>query len=105
MVYSDESPCLNRSLKANGVFAIGQKLLSTNRSFAADNSFSGKLSQINVWNYDVVSKDNVSMALTSQNCSKNAGNILNWSSLQDKASEAVVKEVRSSCTPLRDSKF
>ena len=103
LVYSGKDSGSNMSLKANGVFTIGQKLLSTNGTVDCDNSFSGKLSQINVWNYDVVSKDNVSMKLLSQNCCNNVGNVINWSTVLNKASEAVVIKQRSSCNPLRDS--
>ena len=100
LIYSGES--VGSKLKANGVFAIGQKLLSSNGTFDLENSFSGKLSQLNVWDYDVMSQDNVSMSTTS--CFNDAGNIINWTALQDRASEAVVKEQRSSCMPLRNGK-
>ena len=88
-------------LKANGVFAIGQKLLSTDGTFDLDYSFTGKLSQVNVWNGYV---DIARMASVSQSCLNHVGNIINWSSLRGRASKAVVKEQRSSCRPLRNSK-
>ena len=104
LVYSGKGSGSKMPLKANGVFAIGQRLLSTNGTLNAAKSFSGKLSQINVWSYDVTSKNNISMKLLSQNCSNNAGNIINWSTVLNKASEAVAIKQRSSCNPLRDSK-
>ena len=103
LIYNGEALGLNMPLKAYGVFAIGQKLLSTNGTFNLTNSFSGKLSQVNVWNYDAISHDVVRTTL-SQSCLNDVGNIINWSALRDRASKAVVKEQRSSCMPLRNSR-
>ena len=105
LVYSGSGLGSGKPLRPNGVFAIGQGLLSTNGTFHSSNSFSGKLSQVNVWNYDFISTPGVNMTLISQSCSNPVGNIINWSALQDLASGLVVKEQSRSCMPLRNSKF
>ncbi|CAB3983413.1 Hypothetical predicted protein, partial [Paramuricea clavata] len=102
LVYSGSGLGSGKPLRPNGVFAIGQKLLSTNGTFYSGNSFSGKLSQVNVWDYDYISTPGVNMTLISQNCSNPVGNVINWSALQDLASGKVVKEQPRSCKPLRN---
>jgi hypothetical protein len=105
LVYSGSDLGSGEPLKANGVFAIGQNLSSTNGTFHRGNSFSGKLSQVNMWDYDYISTSGVNMTLISQSCSNIVGNIINWSALQDLARGKVVKEQPRSCKPLRNSKF
>ena len=105
LVYSGSGLGPGTPLRANGVFAIGQNLSSTNGTFYSGNSFSGKLSQVNMWDYDYISTSGVNMTLISQSCSNIVGNIINWSALQDLARGNVVKEQPRSCKPLRNSKF
>ena len=105
LVYSGSGLGPGKPLRANGVFAIGQKLSSTSGTFYSGNSFSGKLSQVNMWDYDFISTPGVNMTLISQSCSNPVGNIINWSALQDLARGKVVKEQPRSCKPLRNSKF
>ena len=105
LVYSGSGLGPGTPLRANGVFAIGQNLSSTNGTFYSGNSFSGKLSQVNMWDYDYISTPGVNMTLISQSCSNPVGNIINWSALQHRARGNVVKEQPRSCKPLRNSKF
>jgi hypothetical protein len=105
LVYSGSDLGPGTPLRANGVFAIGQKLSNTSGNFHSGNSFSGKLSQVNMWDYDYISTSGVNMTLISQSCSNIVGNIINWSALQDLVRGKVVKEQPRSCKPLRNSKF
>jgi hypothetical protein len=105
LVYSGSDLGSGVPLRANGVFAIGQNLSNTSGNFHSGNSFSGKLSQVNMWDYDCISTSGVNMTLISQSCSNPVGNIINWSALQDLARGKVVKEQPRSCKPLRNSKF
>ena len=105
LVYSGSGLGPGTPLRANGVFAIGQKLSNTSGTFHSGNSFSGKLSQVNMWDYDFISTPGVNMTLISQSCSNIVGNIINWSALQDLVRGNVVKEQPRSCKPLRNSKF
>ena len=104
LVYSGNGLGKAMPLKANGLFVIGQKLTSTSGTFDESKSFSGNLSQVNIWNYDFLSAADVDIQLISQSCSNAVGNIINWSALRERASEMVVKEQARSCKPLRNSK-
>ncbi|XP_028408473.1 uncharacterized protein LOC114531032 isoform X2 [Dendronephthya gigantea] len=101
LVYTGDGLGLGVPLKAGGVFVIGQKLESAGET--PNGSFSGKLSQLNVWSeFLTVSPDDVEINSTNRRCSSNqVGNIFIWNSFKDTKSDKVVKEQPSSCKPLQ----
>ncbi|XP_028408476.1 uncharacterized protein LOC114531033 [Dendronephthya gigantea] len=101
LVYTGDGFGWGEPLKAGGVFVIGQKLKRADET--SEGSFSGKLSQLNVWSeFLTVSPDDVEMKTPNQSCSSNpSGNVFSWNSLEDTQSDKVVKEQPSSCKPLR----
>lgn len=103
LIYSGHGLGSALPLKADGIFAIGQKLLNTNGSFDNKSSFSGKLSQLNIWN-SYIFFSHLDMNSMSQSCSNAFGSIINWSTLVDWMSGMIIKEHPSSCKPLRNSK-
>ncbi|XP_028397244.1 neuronal pentraxin-2-like [Dendronephthya gigantea] len=103
LVYSGNDLGSSLPLKAGGVFVVGLKLKSTNGT--PKHSFSGKLSQLNVWSEFLSTAADVEKKFTNQSCLNiEFGDVINWSSLKDRYGDMVVKEQPSSCKPLRKSK-
>ena len=103
LVYSGDDLGSNAPLKPGGAFVVGLKLENTDET--SRSSFSGKLSQLNIWS-EFIPADVAEMKFTNQSCLNRAsGNVFTWSSLKDNCNCMVVKEQPSSCKPLRKSKF
>lgn len=93
LVYSGDNLGSGQPLKANGIFVI-------------ESSFSGKLSQLNVWSDVLSAATYLDIKSITQSClNDEVGDVISWSSLQDSHGGIVVKEQISSCKPLRKSKL
>ncbi|XP_028398692.1 sushi, von Willebrand factor type A, EGF and pentraxin domain-containing protein 1-like [Dendronephthya gigantea] len=106
LVYSGDDLGSNVTLKSGGAFVVGQEQGSS-ADGNSESSFSGKLSQLNVWSR-FMSADAAERKLKNQSClNKEAlGNVFTWSSLKDNCNSMVVMEQPSSCKPLRkNSKY
>ncbi|XP_028416200.1 sushi, von Willebrand factor type A, EGF and pentraxin domain-containing protein 1-like [Dendronephthya gigantea] len=90
LVYSGDGLSSGKPLKNDGVFVI-------------ESSFSGKLSQLNVWSDLKSATADLDINSTTQSClTDEVGNVINWRSLKDSYHGCVVGiELISSCKPLR----
>ena len=77
----------------NGVGIGSGQPLRHGGAFVIDSSFSGKLSQLNVWILFIFATADVAAKLKSQSCLINEfGNVIKWSYLEDTYGSMVVKE-------------
>ena len=86
------------TLRKDGSLVLGQKQYSVGGGFAADESFKGMLSNVNVWDYKLTDTQVKEMSTSCLLDEWNAGNIYSWDSFLRKAQARLVTE--SPCTPL-----
>lgn len=80
--------CLFQVIASGGSFVLGQEQDEVAANFSANEAFIGKMSQLNVWSYELTSQDIADMARHSDNI---IGNVVAWSDFYDPADNGINK--------------
>ena len=67
---------------------LGQEQDEVAQNFSANEAFIGKMSQVNVWSYELSAQDIADMARHSENI---IGNVVAWSDFYDPADQGINK--------------
>ena len=70
------------------MFVLGQEQDEVGKNFSANEAFIGKMSQLNVWSYELPAQDIADMARHADN---NIGNVIAWSDFYDGADDGIKK--------------
>ncbi|XP_078279270.1 mucosal pentraxin-like [Rhinoraja longicauda] len=82
-------------VKGNGQFIIGQEQDSVGGGFDIKQSFVGEMTDVNMWDFALTSKE---IELISQGCFSDGGNIINWGSTSFTSRGSVIIEDNNDCT-------
>ncbi|XP_067041101.1 sushi, von Willebrand factor type A, EGF and pentraxin domain-containing protein 1-like [Acropora muricata] len=75
-------------IPAGGLFVLGQEQDDLGQDFSANEAFIGKMSQLNIWNYELPAQEIADMARSAENI---VGNVVAWSDFHGPADKGVNK--------------
>ncbi|XP_068719046.1 sushi, von Willebrand factor type A, EGF and pentraxin domain-containing protein 1-like [Montipora capricornis] len=75
-------------IASGGLFVLGQEQDQVGQNFSANEAFIGKMSQLNIWNYELGAQDIADMARHSENI---IGNVVAWSDFYGPADTGIEK--------------
>lgn len=75
-------------IAAGGSFVLGQEQDAVAANFSANEAFIGKMSQMNVWSYELAAGDIADMARHTESL---LGNVVGWSDFFDVANSGIKK--------------